>query len=257
MSELKLSDVDVDGAIRESAEEARDEVIREGGEGDTRLDFFKKAGIAGGAVVGGGALMGALVPAAASAGNGHGNPRNGLSGGRPPKGFGKGDIGILNYALTLEYLEAEFYKEAQANNHGGMLGSGFLDDQESVFLDAVVRDEKAHVKGLKAALGRKAAKKPKFDFGNTTSETQPFLETAYALENTGVGAYSGQAFNIKKPAYLAVALSIVTIEARHAGVIGLLLKNSADGIAPDGPFDKPLTARKVLKAVEATGFIQG
>ena len=182
MSELKLSDVDVDGAIRESAEEARDEVIREGGEGDTRLDFFKKAGIAGGAVVGGGALMGALVPAAASAGNGHGNPRNGLSGGRPPKGFGKGDIGILNYALTLEYLEAEFYKEAQANNHGGLLGSGFLDDQASVFLDAVVRDEKAHVKGLKAALGRKAAKKPKFDFGNTTSETQPFLETAYALE---------------------------------------------------------------------------
>ena len=75
MSELKLSDVDVDGAIRESAEEARDEVIREGGEGDTRLDFFKKAGIAGGAVVGGGALMGALVPAAASAGNGHAGTR--------------------------------------------------------------------------------------------------------------------------------------------------------------------------------------
>ena len=250
MSELKLSDVDVDGAIRESAEEARDEVIREGGEGDTRLDFFKKAGIAGGAVVGGGALIGALVPAGASAGKGH----HGHHGhGRPPKSFGKGDIGILNYALTLEYLEAEFYKEAKANNGGG----GFLDDQESVFLDAVVRDEKAHVKGLKAALGKKAVRKPKFDFRNTTSERQPFLETAFALENTGVGAYSGQAFNIKKPAYLAVALSIVTIEARHAGVIGLLLKDSAEGIAPDGPFDKPLTARKVLKAVEATGFIQG
>jgi rubrerythrin len=247
MSELKLSDVDVDGAIRESAEEARDEVIREGGEGDTRLDFFKKAGIAGGAVVGGGALIGALVPAGASAGKGHHGH------GRPPKSFGKGDIGILNYALTLEYLEAEFYKEAKANNRGG----GFLDDQESVFLDAVVRDEKAHVRGLKAALGKKAVKKPKFDFRNTTSERQPFLETAFALENTGVGAYSGQAFNIKKPAYLGVALSIVTIEARHAGVIGLLLENSPEGIAPNGPFDKPLTARKVLKAVEATGFIQG
>ena len=253
MSEVKLSDVDVDGAIRESAEEARDEVIREGGEGDTRLDFFKKAGIAGGAVVGGGALMGALVPAAASAGKGNHGHHGHRGHGRPPKSFGKGDIGILNYALTLEYLEAEFYKEAKANNGGG----GFLDAQGSVFLDAVVRDEKAHVKGPKAALGKKAVKKPKFDFGNTTSETQPFLETAFALENTGVGAYSGQAFNIKKPAYLAVALSIVTIEARHAGVIGLLLKNSADGIAPDGPFDKPLTARKVLKAVEATGFIQG
>ena len=251
MSELKLSDVDVDGAIRESAQEAREEVIREGGDGDTRLDFFKKAGIAGGAVVGGGALMGALVPAVADA------AAKGKGGGRPPKSFGKGDIGILNFALTLEYLEAEFYKEAQKNNNGGLLGMGFLDDQATVFLDTVVRDEKAHVKALAGALGRKAVKKPKFDFGNTTSESQPFLETAFALENTGVHAYSGQAFNIKNPAYLAVALSIVTIEARHSGVIGLLLKNSADGIAPDGPFDTPYTAKKVLKAVKATGFIQG
>jgi hypothetical protein len=251
MSELKLSDVDVDGAIRESAQDAREEIIREGGEGDTRLDFFKKAGLAGGAVVGGGALMGALVPAVADAA-----AAKGKGGGRPPKSFGKGDVGILNFALTLEYLEAEFYKEAQSNNMGGLLGSGFLDEQATVFLDTVVRDEKAHVKALKGALGKKGVKKPKFDFGNTTSESQAFLETSFALENTGVHAYSGQAFNIKNPDYLAVALSIVTIEARHSGVVGLLLKNSADGIAPDGPFDTPFTARKVLKAVKATGFIQ-
>ena len=253
MSELKLSEVDVDGAIRESAEDAREEIIREGGEGDTRLEFFKKAGIAGGAVVGGGALIGAVVPELAAA-RGHGK---GKGGGRPPAKFGKGDIGVLNFALTLEYLEAEFYKEAQSNNTGGLLGGGFLDDQATVFLNAVVRDEKAHVKALKGALGKKAVKKPKFDFGNTTSDSQSFLETSFALENTGVHAYSGQAFNIKNPSYLAVALSIVTIEARHSGVVGLLLKNSADGIAPDGPFDTPYTAKKVLKAVKATGFIQG
>ena len=246
MSELKLSDVDVDGAIRESAQDAREEVIREGGEGDTRLDFFKKAGIAGGAVVGGGALMGALVPAVADA-----SAAKRKGGGRPPKSFGKGDVGILNFALTLEYLESAFYNEAKANIGGSVT------PQTQVFLDAVVRDEKAHVKALKGALGKQAVKKPKFDFGSSTMSESAFLETSFALENTGVHAYSGQAFNIKNPDYLAVALSIVTIEARHSGVVGLLLKNSADGIAPDGPFDTPFTARKVLKAVEATGFIQG
>ena len=251
MSELKLDDIDRDGAIRQVEEDATDEVIREGGAGDTRLDFFKKAGLAGGAAIGAGTLLGGAGPAVAA------QERAKKGSGRPPKRFGKGDIGILNYALTLEYLEAEFYKEAKANNMGGLLGSGFLNDQETVFLDTVVRDEKAHVKALRDTLGKKAVKKPKFEFGNTTSDRNQFLQTAFALENTGVGAYSGQAFNIKLPAYLAVALSIVTIEARHSGVIGLLLENDAEGIAPDGPFDKPLTAKQVLKRVKETGFIQG
>ncbi len=147
MSELKLSDVDVDGAIRESAQDAREEVIREGGEGDTRLDFFKKAGIAGGAVVGGGALMGALVPAVADA-----SAAKRKGGGRPPKSFGKGDVGILNFALTLEYLESAFYNEARRTSAAASA------PQTQVFLDAVVRDEKAHVKALKGALGKQASR---------------------------------------------------------------------------------------------------
>ena len=59
---MKLEEIDVDGAIRDTAHEATSTLEDRG---DTRLDFFKKAGIAGGAVMGGGVLLSALVPGAA------------------------------------------------------------------------------------------------------------------------------------------------------------------------------------------------
>jgi len=236
-SELKLEEFDVDGAIRETAYEASETLD---GEGDTRLDFLKKAGVAGGAVMGGGALLGALVPGTAVAGKG-----------RAPRRFGKGDVGILNFALTLEYLERDFYDEAARKNRR----RNYLGKLEREFLMAVRRDEKAHVRYLQGALGNKAIKKPKFDFRDTTGSRKPFLKTAFALENTGVGAYSGQAPFIKSGEVLLDALSIVTIEGRHAGLVGGILRGDR-GVAPKGPFDKPLTAIQVLKKVKATGFIQ-
>ncbi len=193
---INLDEIDVDDALREAAEEVA---------GDTRLSFLKKAGVAGGAVVGGGAVISALAPSAFAS----------ASGGRPPSSFGKGDIGILNYALTLEYLEAAFYNGATAANLS--LGS-----QASAFLKVVTKDENAHVKFLKTALGSKAAKTPKFDFKGTNTNPEMFMKTAQVLENTGVHAYSGQALNIMSPAYVKAAVSILTIEARHASVIGLL-----------------------------------
>ena len=244
---LDLESVDVDGAIRETAHDATAK-LEQGG--DTRLDFFKKAGMTGGAIVGGGALMSALVPGAAL--GSQTAPRGGRDV-RPPASFGSGDIGILNYALTLEYLEAGFYNEATKNNRRGSLNLG---KREKNFLMAVTRDERAHVKYLKKALGSNAVAKPKFNFGKTTSDRKLFLQTSFALENTGVGAYSGQAFNIADPSILAAALSIVTVEARHAGLIGGLIKGDK-GVAPDGPFDDPLNANQVLKAVGKTGFIKG
>ena len=228
--EINLHEIDVDGAILEAAHEVS---------GDTRLSFLKKAGVAAGAVMGGGAVLSALAPSALAAG-----------GGRPPASFGKGDIGILNYALTLEYLEAAFYNGATAANLS-------LSSQGAAFLKAVTRDENAHVKFLKTALGSKAAKEPRFDFKGTNTNAGMFMATAQVLENTGVHAYSGQALNIRKPAYVKAAVSILTIEARHASVIGLLNEPAGKDIAPDGPFDTPFTAAKVLAAVKGTGFIVG
>jgi hypothetical protein len=231
--EINLDEVDVDGAIREAAHDVS---------GDTRLGFLKKAGLAGGAVMGGGAVVSALAPSAFAA----------SQKGRPPAKFGKGDIGILNYALTLEYLEAAFYNGATAANLS-------LTPQVSAFLKTVTADENAHVAFLKKALGKKAVKEPKVNFNGANTSVETFMKTAAVLENTGVHAYLGQVLNITTPAYVAAAGSILTIEARHASVIGLLNEASPTGagIAPDGPFDKPWTASKVLSAVEATKFIVG
>jgi hypothetical protein len=225
MTKFNLEMIDTDGAIREAAEEVA---------GDTRMSFLRKAGMAGGAALSGGAILGAIASPALAAGKG-----------RPPASFGKGDIGILNYALTLEYLEAAFYNEAAAK---GKITSAHT----KTFLKTVVKDENAHVKLLKSALGSKAAKKPKFNFMGTTGSEAKFEATAFVLENTGVHAYLGQALNISNPAYLLVAAEIVTIEARHSGAIGLI---TGQGIAPNGPLDSGYTAAKILAAVTATGFI--
>lgn len=124
---INVDEVDADGAIREAADAVS---------GDTRLGFLKKAGVAGGAAMSGGALLSLLAPSAFAA-----------SGGRPPASFGKGDVGILNYALTLEYLEAAFYNGATAANMS-------LSPQVGAFLKTVTSDENAHVAFLKKALGK-------------------------------------------------------------------------------------------------------
>ncbi|MBV9816978.1 MAG: ferritin-like domain-containing protein [Solirubrobacterales bacterium] len=230
MAHLNLEAVDTDGALREAAEEVA---------GDTRLDFLRKGALTGGAALSGGAILSALLPGAASAKT---------SGGAPPAKFGKDDVGILNYALTLEYLESTFYTEATANN----VAAG--DKQLGQLLKTVTADEAFHVKLLKTALGKKAIKKPKFDFGAAVKDKTTFAATTFVLENTGVHAYLGQAPNIKAAKVLLVAASIVTVEARHSGAIGLYLGKP---IAPSGPLDTGLPASAILAAVKKTGFIVG
>ena len=231
---INLDHIDADGAVREAHADAIEGLQ----EGDTRLGFLRKSAVTAGVAMSGGAVLGALAPSALA----------GSGGGRPPASFGKGDIGILNYALTLEYLEAAFY-------NGALPPTCHSRSQTAAFLKVVTKDENAHVAFLKKALGAKAAKEPKFEFKGANTSVETFMKTAQVLENTGVHAYSGQALNIKTAAYVKAAISILTIEARHASVIGLLNEPAGEDIAPNGPFDTPLPASKVLAAVKETGFI--
>jgi len=128
-------------------------------------------------------------------------------------------VDVLNFALTLEYLEDEFYRTA--------LGSSGLipRDTQDVF-GQISKHETAHVALLKSVLGSRAAAKPTFDFtaGGAFADVfrnyQTFLAVSQAFEDTGVRAYKGQAGNLKDNAkILTTALQIHSVEARHAAQV--------------------------------------
>jgi hypothetical protein len=148
---------------------------------------------------------------------------------------GGGDAEILNFALTLEYLEAAFYEK------GKQLG---LKGQAKAYAEKFAVQESEHVSALTAAikqLGGTPVKKPVFVFPVTDEKS--FLALASTLENTGVGAYNGAAPMISDKKVLASAGSIVQIEGRHAAAIDLLIGKSP---TPNQGFDKPLTKEEVL-----------
>jgi rubrerythrin len=154
--------------------------------------------------------------------------------------FGKGDMGILGYALTLEYLETQFYKDAAA--------SGKLKGQVLAVAKEFGGQESEHVKALEATikkLGGKLPAKPKAKF--PLKDQASILKLAATVENLGANAYLGQAGNIENKEVLAAALAIHTVEARHAAVLNQVTKME---ISPDGAFAKPATAAEVLKAVQ-------
>jgi rubrerythrin len=203
--------LDRDGALSEAAHDAG---------GVSRAGFFA-AGLAGAAV-----LLGTVDAEEARA--------------QKP---GENDLAILNFALTLEYLQAAFYTEAERLKE--------LRGRTRRAAEVVGSVERAHVKAFRELLGRQAVKRPTFDFQGVTEKPDAFLKTAVAFEDLAVAAYKGQATRLKSRAALSSALAIHSVEARHAAWMRYLF-----GVDPAREaFDQPSNKREVTKVVKSTNFI--
>ena len=196
-------------------------------QGISRSSFIARGAVTAGAVYGLGAV-GPFVREALAQGDG-------------------GDVDILNFALTLEYLEAAFYTQ------GLKRVSGLSGDVRSLARE--IRDnENEHVDALTQTikdLGGTPVKAPGVDFGGAFASQDAFLELAQTFEDTGVSAYNGAATMIMSTEVLGAAGSIVQVEARHAAAIRSL---NGQPISDSG-FDKPLEQQAVLDAVEP--FVKG
>ncbi|ELZ04892.1 ferritin-like domain-containing protein [Natrialba asiatica] len=173
-----------------------------------------------------------------------------------PDEFGN-DIDILNYALTLEYLEAEFYIRGLENIDETALkqqfeGWGPIQDRVVDRLRVVRDHEITHAEVLGqtvASLGGEPVQRPEFDFGTAVQNPAEFIATAATLEDIGVSAYAGAAPYIDTFELVAPALSIHSVEARHAS----FLRELNGDIGFPEPFDDPRSRSEVLEM--ASGFI--
>ena len=191
-------------------------------QGTTRSVFLVRSAIAAGAVYGLGSVSPFVNRALAQEGG--------------------GDVDILNFALTLEYLEATFYADALKKVDG-------LSSDVKKLATELRDNEDAHVDALMKTIkdgGGKPVEAPKVDFGGAFKNEKSFLELAQTFEDTGVSAYNGAAPQIESTEILAAAGSIVQVEAKHAGAL-----RSRAGMDPAPAAFEPTQSREeVLKAVE-------
>ncbi|MDI1257429.1 MAG: ferritin-like domain-containing protein [Flavobacterium sp.] len=170
------------------------------------------------------------------------NPANSLPGIRNGKfDLGGGDLGVLTYAYALEQLEADFYtKVVNLNNFGTLFST-----EEKAVLTDLYNHEVIHREFFKAAISGaltaanqdvSAHLLPNLAFSYTTvnfSDRLSVLNTAKALEDTGVAAYNGAGKLITSPDYLVLAGKIVSVEARHASAIRSLINPNSKDFAGD------------------------
>jgi rubrerythrin len=211
MDDLSLQRLDVDGALAEAAEP---------------LGGVSRAGFLGASLGTSLALLG-------------------LGAARADARQSASDLDILNYALTLEYLQAAFYTEAER--------MGALQGRTERAAQTVGAVERAHVAAFQDLLGKQAVKRPSFDFQGVTEKPQAFLKTAVAFEDLAVAAYKGQASNIKAESALAAAVAIHSVEARHAAWMRYLFGANPARSA----FDQPASKQQVTQIVRSTNFVTG
>ena len=212
-----------------------------------RKQFLRMAGRR----IGGGAAAAGLAAFIAACGSSNSGTATGAkktsttsTSGADPSSSATGDLAIVNYALTLEYLESQFYDK--------VVSSGLFTGKTLSVLKDFQGDEHQHVIALHKvamSLGTPATKPVgKFPISSAAS----VAKLAATVENVGASAYLGQAPAIQSKEILAAALAIHTIEARHAATLNTLLKMSP---TPDGAFAKPMSMQQVLATVKP--FIAG
>ena len=190
-------------------------------------------------MAGGGAAAAALSTALAACGKDEklGNEFGGAGVGTAQ--FGQGDAGIVAYALALENLEVAFYEAAVAS---GKVTGRALDT-----IKRIAEAEAAHVVTLSGALTSLGGKEPaKARYAFPVENQLGILTTAAQVENVGAAAYLGQVRRIESKQILAAALSIHTVEGRHAAAIAQMLGRP---ITPDGSFAAPATSPDVLREI--------
>ena len=196
---------------------------------DTRSAFLRKLGVGGATLVGGGVLLGGTAGVA----------RAGHTDSIP-------DVDVLNYALTLEYLEAAFYTQALGGtgttgapsararfSKGAITGNrtiagfgGRIRSTAYGYLLAIRDHEITHVNFLRTALGAAAIPAATFNFTAALRSVDTFLATARVLENTGVMAYDGAIRYVDNGDFLQAGAQIATVEARHAAYLNLITRIS-------------------------------
>lgn len=195
----------------------------------TRMDFLKTLAAAS---------VGAVAGSAVLAGNANASSHGGGAAAAPAGG----DLDIANFALTLEYLEAEFYAIA--------VDSGVLSGEALPAVQNLFAHESAHVDALIALItenGGTPVAKPTFTFPEGAFSSQAsILDLAFTFEPVGVGAYLGAGTMIQAAPVLAAAASIAGVEGEHVVTVGNLL-----GVVPPAntAFPEPLTQDQVLAAV--------
>jgi len=188
--------------------------------GPSRAAFLRSA------VFGGGALVAALASVARGA---EADVR---------------DTDVLNFDLTFEYLQAGFYDEA--------LRFGALGKETTRWARVIGAHEKAHVRILSEVLGRKAVKKPFFDYQGVTEDEDAFTRTAVAMEDLTTDLLIGQLNQVRAPALVSALFSFLSVEARHAAWVRHVV-----GVSPiAGPLDDAKSLTEVAEVIESTQFMK-
>lgn len=193
-------------------------------------------------MVGGAGALGALTLVLGACGDDD-EDKSSSGAAKDETGSVSADLEIVNYALTLEYLEADFY--------AAVLAAGVVTDKAvGEAAKRIGENEQEHVDALLATAKKlgKPVTRPKTDFKAVLDGGEKkVLGTAATVENLGAAAYLGQAGRIQSKEILAAALAIHSVEARHAAALNRIVGRP---VVPDGAFAKPASMEEVLPQVK-------